>query len=185
MRRTMFRAAAAAAAIAATAAGSATGAVVERGQFDDETYGFGYDCGFPMEAEGVASGLYRLRDGGDGIFLSLDRVDFREVHTNTETGRSFVIRGHFAANETRARQVSDSLFELDTIKAGQMRIVEDANGVVVSRDRGVLRQTLLFDTGGDNQPGGTVVDVLDLRIAGQQSGFGRLCEIAEELTSNG
>jgi hypothetical protein len=57
--------------------GPASAAVVDRGRLVDEPYGFSYDCGFPVEVSGVASGNYRLREGtGDdaGAFFSLDRM---------------------------------------------------------------------------------------------------------------
>ena len=74
----------------------------------DEPYGFSYDCGFPVEVSGVASGNYRLREGtGDdvGAFFSLDRISFREIHTNPETGAWFAFSGHFARNEITARRI--------------------------------------------------------------------------------
>src|SRR3954451_22613216 len=98
-------------ALAAAALTTPAGATVaDRGRFADEAYGFGYDCGFPVEVTGVASGNYRLRDGGDGTFFSLDRVTYREVHTNTATGKWFVVRGRFLNNETNAEHVSGSLY---------------------------------------------------------------------------
>ena len=172
------------AAIAAAAA-PASATVTERGHLDDESYGFGYSCGFPMEVEGVASGNFRLRDGGDGLFFALDRITFREVHVNTETGGWFTISGRFAANETSARHVSGSLYEVRSVKAGQVVVITDSDGEVVARDRGAIRRTLLFDTGGDQVPGGEVVELLDVDLAGPHEAFGNQCAIAEELTTDG
>jgi hypothetical protein len=168
----------------ATAAAPADATVADRGHFADEAYGFGYDCGFPMEVTGVAGGNYRLRDGGGGIFFSLDRVAFQEVHTNTDTGGWFTLSGRFAANETGARHVEGSLYEVQIVKAGQVAVIEDSDGELVSRDRGVIRRTLLFDTGGDTEPGGTAVELLDQQLAGPHELLGHLCEVAEELTTD-
>src|SRR5215216_362236 len=89
-------------------------AVVEQGRFMDEPFGFSYDCGFPVEVTGVASGNFRLREGtGDDAtaFFSLDRISFREIHTNPQTGDWFSVSGHFANNEIGARRLEGSLFE--------------------------------------------------------------------------
>jgi hypothetical protein len=179
---TFTRVALTAAAFAAAVA-PAGAAVVDRGHFAGETYGYGYSCGFPVEVAGEASGNYRLRDGGDGTFFSLDRIAFREVHTNTQTGEWFTITGRFANNETRARHVGGSLYEVRIVKAGQVAVITDSDGEVVARDRGAVRRNVLFDTGGDEEPGGEVVELLDLDFAGPHESFGNLCAIAEELTT--
>lgn len=183
MNRHVFTTAAVtAAAVAFGAPAAAT--VADRGHFAGEAYGFGYSCGFPVDVTGVASGNYRLRDGGDGTFFSLDRIAFREVHTNPETGRWFVVSGRFAGNETGARHVQGSLYEVRILKAGQVAVIEDSDGEVVSRDRGAVKRTVLFDTGGDDAPGGDFVDLLDLRLAGPHPTFDGLCAVAEELTTD-
>ena len=184
MRNRLRRTLAIALAVTGVTAGAAPASVVEKGRFDDEPYGFSYDCGFPVEVTGVASGHFRLREGtGDDAtaFFSLDRISFREIHTNPETGEWFSISGHFTNNEVSATRVEGSLFEFRSIKAGQLAVIEDSDGNLVSRNRGVLRSTILFDTGGDDQPGGTFVDQIDLRLAGQHPTFDRLCDVASEL----
>ena len=83
--------------------------MVEKGRFVDEPYGFAYDCGFPVEVTGVASGNFRLREGtGDDAtaFFSLDRLSYREIHTNPQTGEWFSVSGHFANNEVGAPPAS-------------------------------------------------------------------------------
>jgi hypothetical protein len=124
---------------------------------------------------------FRLREGkGDdaSAFFSLDRMSFREIHTNPETGAWFSFSGHFTSNELTARRVDGSLFEFRSIKAGQVAVIEDAAGNLVARDRGVIPPTILFDTGGDDEPGGTFVDLLDLDLNGPHAAFGNLCAIA-------
>jgi hypothetical protein len=165
-------------------AAQASATVVDQGRFVDEPYGFSYDCGFPVEVSGVATGNFRLREGkGDdaGAFFSLDRMSFREIHTNPLTGAWFSVSGHFASNEITATRVDGSLFEFRIIKAGQPAVIEDAAGNLVARDRGVVRRTILFDTGGDDEPGGTFVDLLDLDLKGPHPSFGNLCAIATDL----
>jgi hypothetical protein len=173
-----------AAAFTSVAAASAQATVVDKGRFVDEPYGFAYDCGFPVEVTGVGTGNFRLRAGtGDDAtaFFSLDRISFREIHTNPQTGEWFSVSGHFANNEVTATRVEGSLFEFRIIKAGPVAVIEDSDGNLVSRDRGVMRRTILFDTGGDDVVGGTFIDLVDLDFAGPHDAFGRLCDIATEL----
>jgi hypothetical protein len=173
-----------AAAITTVAAAGAQATVVEKGRLVDEPYGFAYDCGFPVQVAGIGSGNFRLREGsGDDAtaFFSLDRISFREIHTNPQTGKWFSLTGHFANNEVSATRVEGSLFEFRIVKAGPVATIEDSDGNLVSRDRGVVRRTILFDTGGDEEVGGTFVALVDLDLAGPHESFGRLCDIATEL----
>ncbi len=184
MRHRTRRTLATAAALTAIAAAPAQATVVEKGHLVDEPYGFGYDCGFPVEVTGVASGNFRLREGrGDDAtaFFSLDRVSYREVHTNAQTGEWFSVTGRFANNEVGATRVEGSLFEFRIIKAGPVAVIEDSDGNLVSRDRGVIRSTILFDTGGDQVPGGDFVDLVDLQLAGPHPTFDRRCDVATDL----
>jgi hypothetical protein len=165
-------------------AAPASATVVDQGRFVDEPYAFSYDCGFPVEVTGVATGNFRLREGkGDdtGAFFSLDRISFREIHTNPETSAWFSVSGHSASNEITAAHVEGSLFEFRIIEAGQPAVIKDAAGNLVARDRGVVRRTILFDTGGDNEPGGTFVDLLALDVNGPHAVFGNLCAFATDL----
>src|SRR5215207_6522387 len=173
-----------AAIVTSVAAAAAPAAVVEKGRFVDEPYGFAYDCGFPVEVTGVASGNFRLREGsGDDAtaYFSLDRISFHEVHTNPETGAWFSLDGHFANNEVSATRVEGSLFTFKIVKAGQVAVIKDADGNLVTSDRGAMRRTILFDTGGDQDPGGDFVDLVDLHLAGPHPTFERLCDVASEL----
>ena len=184
MRNRVRRTLVTAAAVAGVTAAAAPATVVEQGRFADEPYGFAYDCGFPVEVSGVASGNFRLREGKGAdatAFFSLDRVSFSERHTNPQTGEWFSLSGHFASNETGATPVEGSLFEFRIVKAGQVAVIEDSDGELVSRDRGALRRTILFDTGGDQEPGGEFVELLDLRLAGPHPTFDRLCDVAADL----
>jgi hypothetical protein len=60
-------------------------------------------------------------------------------------------------------------------------VIEDSDGNLVSRDRGVVRRTILFDTGGDQEPGGEFIDLVDLHLAGPHTTFDKLCDVATEL----
>jgi hypothetical protein len=184
MRNRVCRTLAAAAALSIVAAAPAPATVVDKGRFVDEAYGFAYDCGFPVEVTGVASGNFRLREGtGDDAtaFFSLDRLSYREIHTNPQTGEWFSVSGHFANNEVGATRVEGSLFEFRIIKAGPVAVIEDSDGNLVSRDRGVIRTTILFDTGGDEELGGDFIDLVDLQLAGPHPTFEKRCDVATDL----
>ena len=184
MRNRVRRTLAIAAAFTGVAAAAAQATVVEKGRLVDEPYGFAYDCGFPVQVTGIGTGNFRLREGkGDDAtaFFSLDRISFNEIHTNPLTGEWFSLSGHFANNEIGATRVEGSLFEFRIIKAGPVARIEDSDGNLVSRDRGVLKRTILFDTGGDDEVGGTFIDLIDLNLAGPHESFDRLCDVATEL----
>jgi hypothetical protein len=71
------------------------------------------------------------------------------------------------------------------VDAGQPFVIEDAEGNVVVRDRGVVRHTYLFDTLGDGEPGGEFIGETQAAVHGPHSGFADdfpFCEIAAELT---
>ena len=53
-----------------------------------------------------------------------------------------------------------------TIDAGQPIRIRDMTGQVVSRDRGVIRETFLFDTHGDDTPGGEFGERLSVQVSG-------------------
>ena len=157
--------------------------------FYEVPYTFSYDdCGFQVEVEGVASGQFRLRTGkGDqaSAFFARDTFSYREVHTNLETGLSFVVRGHGVFNEVRATPLGGTLFAFEAVEAGQPFVIEDAEGNVVVRDRGALRHRIVFDTLGDDVPGGIVIEEFESSVHGPHPGFAEdfpFCEIAAELT---
>jgi hypothetical protein len=165
-------------------AGIPAGATIyEKGRFTEE-YSFSYDC-VPVEVEGEVSGQFRIRQGkgkAAGFFFFRGTSSFREVHTNTETGEWFVVRGHTVFNEVKARRVEGTIFKLTAILAGQPFTVENSAGEVVLRDRGVIRHTILFDTEGDDVPGGVEVEFLAADVRGPHPGFDAdFCELVSGL----
>jgi len=163
----------------------AAGTVVDSGRYAD-AYGFGYvDCGFPVDVTGAITGTYRIREGkGDdaSAFFLRDRFSYSEVHTNADTGEWFVLRGHGVFNEVGATRVEGSIFEFTSIAAGQPFVVEDSAGDIVLRDRGALRRRILFDTGGDDEPGGTEIELVGFDVAGPHPGlFIDFCGLVGDL----
>jgi hypothetical protein len=65
-----------------------------------------------------------------------------------------VVRGRLTFNEVGATRVEGSIFEFRTVEAGQPFVVEDSDGNLVARNRGSVHIRYLFDTQGDDEPGG-------------------------------
>jgi hypothetical protein len=83
---------------------------------------------------------------------------FRDVITNPENGKWFVIRGQDRLNEVKATHIEGNIYEFVVVEVGQPFVLEDADGRVLVRDRGVVRHIQLFDTLGDGEPGGNILD---------------------------
>jgi hypothetical protein len=155
-------------------AGTAGATIVERGHYVDP-YADSFEfCGLSIRVEGVAQGQFRIRQGTGArasAFFMRDTGSFRETWTNTDNGETLVIRGHQTLNEVKARRVDGDIFQFTTIQAGVPFAIEDSSGHVVVRDRGVIRFVFLFDTLGDDEPGGEFVQDVDVQIHGPHPGF--------------
>lgn len=156
-------------------------------EFFSGTDSFSYsDCGFPVDVEVTFSGHEHVRvlKGGQA-FLGHVNVRFEEVHTNRQTGKWFVLRGKSLFHEISGTHVEGNIYEFEAIEAGQPFVVEDSDGNVVVRDRGVIRFRSLFDTLGDGMPGGELVADLGAVVHGPHEGFSEdfdFCGMVEELT---
>ena len=144
------------------------------------------DCEFPLQGESTFEGQAHLRvDKGGEAFLQEAAFSFRDVITNPETGLWFVVRGHMQAHEIKATQVEGTVYEFVAIQAGQPFVIEDSAGNVLVRDRGVIRETFLFDTLGDGMPGGMFLESTSFVVHGPHPGLAEdfpYCEIAAQLT---
>jgi hypothetical protein len=174
------------AALLALLAGPAAGTVVESEHYSGtDSYSFD-DCGFTINGEAEFSGQFRVRADRDGeAFYARDTFSFRDVLTNADTGEWFVVRGHGVFNEVKATLVSGTIYEFVAVEAGQPFVIEDSDGNVVVRDRGVIRSAALFDTLGDGVPGVVFLEETHLSVHGPHPGFAEdfpFCEIAAELT---
>ena len=176
----------AAIAVLAFGAGAALGTVIESGFYSGtDSYSFD-DCGFTLNVESEFSGHFVLRADKDGqAFYGKDNFSHRDVLTNADTGQWFVVRGNGLFSEIKATQVSGNIYEFVAIEAGQPFVIEDSEGNVIVRDRGVIRTTALFDTLGDGVPGAEFIEETHLSVHGPHPGFADdfpFCEIAAELT---
>ena len=159
--------------------------VIERVNFSGSESFTIEDCEFPLQGERTFRIQAHLRvDKGGQAFLQEAAISFREVITNPETGRWFVVRGHEQAHDIKATLVEGTVYEFVAIVAGPF-VIEDSAGNVIVRDRGVIRETYLFDTGGDGTPGGVFLEVTNAVVHGPHPGLAEdfsFCEIAAQLT---
>lgn len=133
------------AATAALAVPQAAATVTHREQ-STETFEFsGEPCGIPLDVVMTWSSRLVVREDADGAARTKDTYSFEAVFTNPENDRWFVQRGHGVVNQIKATPLEGSLYEIVVADAGQPFVLEDSEGRVVLRDRGVVRRTLLFD----------------------------------------
>jgi hypothetical protein len=131
-------------------------------------------CGFSIHVEGLATGNARIRVGKrdlDTAFFGLDNYEYTAKVTNTANGRFFTQWGNGIIRDVSATHVSGSIFRFTTVESGRPFNISDASGRVLIRDRGAIRQTYLFDTEGDDTPGGIFLDLLAERVSGPHPGF--------------
>ena len=100
----------------------------------------------------------------DSLFFGLDNYQVTETLTNPANGNFVVLEHNGMANDTKGTLVEGTIFKATTIVAGQPFTIRDMSGRVVSRDRGVIRTTYLFDTLGDDTPGGVFLDELGVAV---------------------
>ena len=187
-RRTFVGASSVAIAALAFWGGSAAATVIGQEHYSGtDTYTIA-DCdGFTLDGESTFHGQALLRaDKGGQAFLVKDTYFFHDVaSTNPVTGEWFVVEGHGVFHEIKATLVSGISTSSSRSRQGSRCMIVDSNGKVVVRDRGVIRHTVLFDTLGDNQPGGIFLGETNTVVHGPHPGFADdfpFCEIAAELT---
>jgi hypothetical protein len=151
--------------------------VLESGRSDD--------CGFPVDYEVAGSGQLVVREvrGSDGqAYLGHNNFKFRTVITNPATGAWMVVSGQSLFTEMTATHVEGDIWEFTTHEAGQPFVVEDSTGTVIARSRGLVTYRALFDTLGDGQPGGEVLEVEVTGIHGVHEGsFDNICDFVIDL----
>jgi hypothetical protein len=169
------RAASAVRAFVATAAallvtGPPAGAAIFERSLYTNHYEFSYDdCGFPVDVAGDVEQRHRIGTGtgpDEGAFFLRNRYSFSETQTNPETGAFVTIEIHGLYNEVKATRISGGVFEFVAIDAGQPFSLYDSDGNLVLRDRGNIRFRVVFDTLGDDEPGGEVVTELEPTLRG-------------------
>jgi hypothetical protein len=179
-----------ASAVAALAvAPAAQGAMFDRITFVDFPYAFEEQiCGIDVQVEGTVSGHSNLRTGRgrlDTAFFEHTNAAYSETWT-AANGRSVTVTGNANFNEVKAVPLGGSLFRFTQVEAGQPFRLYDAQGNLLLRDRGAIRFTVVFDTLGDDTPGGIVIEELEPGVRGPHPGFddATLCPVlVPELTA--
>jgi len=175
---------AAAAAVTVFAGPPANATVVDAGHYFAEPYSFSHDeCGFDVEVEGTSSGVFRVRAGKGKTataFYGHDKYSFVETQTNPETGEYVTITANAVFNEIKAGRVEGNIFEFAAVEAGQFTMY-DSDGQFVARDRGSVQYHILFDTEGDDVPGGIFVEDLGADVHGPHPGFDDFCGLITPL----
>jgi len=126
-------------------------------------------CGVAVRHDIVGSGVALTRVGKGEVasaFFGIDNFRVLETLTNEANGNFVQIEHNELQNWTKATHVSGSIFMFTLIHAGRPILIRDMTGQVVSRDRGVIRDTFLFDTLGDDTPGGLFLEQLGLLVSG-------------------
>lgn len=119
------------------------------------------DCGFTIESDFTAEFhvlLREVRESDGQAYLGHENFRFEEVLTNPATGEWFVIHGVSLFKELSGRQIEGDVWEFTVHEVGLPFVVEDSDGNVVLRDRGRISLRAVFDTLGDGQPGGILLE---------------------------
>jgi hypothetical protein len=140
-------------------------------------------CGIEADFDVEASGLFMIRADrpGSTAFLASNVFEYREVITNPATEEWLVIRGKGNFREVTATQVNGDIYRFRAQTAGQHFVIEDRYGKVVYRDRGLLVFEILFDTLGDDEPGGEELSFELVEMRGHPGYLDDICPLALDL----
>ena len=155
---------------------------------DEDHFAFPYCDLDEVQVDVVFSGKGHIRSGKGktaGAFYLHDNNSAVETWTNPENGKFVTISRHAVFQDIKATRVEGSVFEFVSHEVGQPFVLRDMHGNVVLRDRGLIAYTYLFDTLGDDEPGGDWLGEPDVRVSGPHPGFflgeAEECALAMEL----
>ena len=133
------------------------------------------ECGMQLrsDVEFSATSITRVGKGKlDTAFFGHFMVDYVETLTNLANGKFFTTEGNVLNKDVKAVPVEGSIFKFVSTEVGRRFTLRDMSGETVIRERGQLRFTYLFDTEGDDVPGGIPIgDDLDVKVAGPHAAF--------------
>ena len=158
--------------LVAAAPVSATMLVGGNGRYHDD-YAF-LDCGGQVLVEGSVDGVSHLRVGKgsrDSAFFLHDNYALRETWVNLKTDDFVVVTANGLFQETKAVPLGGTIFTFTSVNSGQPFTVRDSDGNVLVRDRGSIRETIVFDTTGDDVPGGIFIESIDFQVNGPHPGL--------------
>ena len=167
----------------------ANATMYEEFRYDEADEDVFSDCGIDeilVEFEYSGRGHIRTGKGKDaGAFFLRENYSSFETWTNPENDKFFTISSHGVYQDIKATRVEGSIFEFVTHDVGQPFVLRDMDGNVVLRNRGAITETYVFDTGGDDEPGGEWLSDLDVRVSGPHPGFfldeEDRCDLVREL----
>lgn len=150
----------------------------DQGTFDPECEGL--DVRVRYHAQGVES-IRRVRGSDGQAFFQKLRVRFRETWMQAETEEVlFHFRGAFLLKEVSAVRVRKSDVPRRYVPEGGLvgpifrfttreiagRVVTDPDGTLLYHEGGLVRSKVLFDTRGDREPGGILLNERVVRTIG-------------------
>jgi hypothetical protein len=169
-------------------AAPAQAGILESGSWTFENSFTFDDCGFDVAAHEHFEGSYTIKDSNprtDGQFFRLQqRITFFGTFTNTETEDFFTIEWRQNVNELPATLVGDDgrTVTYRTHEAGVWDMFRDSSGKVRYLSAGNVVFEYVFDTLGDSEPSGEVLDETLVRLAGTFPTFDAdFCAIVEDL----
>ena len=156
-------------AVALAAWPAMTGAtVIDKQRFSDSGTDTVEECGRTLDHDFSFTGTGHVRVGKgkfDTAFFAHSNVSFTDTFTNPANDRFYTTSGRLTFQETKAVPVGGTIFEFTSINAGTVRL-GDSDGNTVLVDHGNVRTTILFDTLGDDTPGGLFVDLVSETVHG-------------------
>lgn len=141
------------------------------------------ECGLPIRLDTTFSGMVLIREarGSDGqAFLAQDNYSFRDVLTNTDNGEFLVITGNGTFKEKTATHLGGDIFEFTAMEVGRLFTIEDSDGNKVVEVVGRLGLRAIFDTLGDGEPGGELIEEEFTRLSGRFPDFD-FCAVVTDL----
>jgi len=169
----------------------ATATVIERNTYsgtDTFVVDPGDWCpGIAFDVKQEFRGRVHLRVDRTGqAFLVHDKFWENLVITNHATGKWFTSSTNQLFHDIKATLVDGNVYKFVDIVSGQKFVLSDSTGKVVARNRGVIRETYLWDTFGDFAPGGGFLGFISVVFHGPHPTFTdevAFCEIATRLTA--
>ena len=169
------------------AAAPAQATVFESGHFAFEESNTEDLCGVAVRHDFAISGHFRTRTGKgelDQAFFGQTSSEITDTFTNLATGASFSIEGRLTSMDVKATPLGGNLFEFKFRDAGTFKVV-DMDGNVVLADHGSIWLTMVFDTLGDSQPGGIIIEETVDRVNGPHPLFAMdeaaFCAMVDDL----
>jgi hypothetical protein len=150
-------------------AAPAQATITERGEFTFEESVEEDFCGIEVRRESTFSTKYRARTGKgdlDQAFFGMDRYRSTDTFTNLATGAFFTVDGKGVFKDVKATRVDGNVFRFTILEAGAVAVLRDMSGNILLRDRGAIWRTLVFDTLGDDEPGGEILEETADRVSG-------------------